>query len=173
MDKKTDLPIADLCSQLEKQKLPRWGELPDLELYMDQVCSLVGRYLGSYLGFDEKGLTSSMVNNYVKSGALPAPRHKRYGREHIARLLVICLLKASLPIASIRALMESAIDQAGLECFYNSFCDMFDQVLASASVEHAGADAQEAAAVIFHAALRAQAEQGIALRLYSSLFDQK
>ena len=48
--------------------LPRWAELPDLELYMDQVLSLIERYLGSDPGFDRRGLTASMVNNYVKLG---------------------------------------------------------------------------------------------------------
>ena len=62
-----------LCERVASQRLPRWAELPDLELYMDQVLSLVERYLGSYPGFDGKGLTASMVNNYVKLGVMPAP----------------------------------------------------------------------------------------------------
>ena len=164
--------VSDLCSQLESQQLPRWEVLPDLELYMDQVRSLVSRYLGSYLGFDEKGLTPSMVNNYVKLGVLPAPRHKRYSREHIARLLVICLLKASLPIASIQVLMENAVGQMGMERFYDSFCEMFERVTASAASEHVDADSQNDGEAIIRAALRAQAEQGIAMRLYSSLYPE-
>ena len=58
--------LEENCSLLAGHTLPRWAELPDLPLYMDQVLGLMERYLGAYPGFDGKGLTASMVNNYVK-----------------------------------------------------------------------------------------------------------
>ncbi|MBO5555678.1 MAG: DUF1836 domain-containing protein, partial [Oscillospiraceae bacterium] len=115
--------LTEVCEQLRQHRLPRWQELPELELYMDQVLSLVGRYLGGYPGFDEKGLTASMVNNYVKQGALPPPRKKRYSRTHLARLLMICVLKASLPIAAIKELLP---EETRTEEFYDRFCDLFE-----------------------------------------------
>jgi len=101
--------LLALCGRVAAQRLPRWAELPDLELYMDQVLSLIERYLGSYPGFDGRGLTASMVNNYVKLGVMPPPVRKKYTRVHLAYLIVICVLKASLPIDSIRNIVAASV----------------------------------------------------------------
>ena len=85
-------------------RLPRYEEMPDILLYMDQVLSLMERYL-SGLHVDPKTLTASMVNNYVKMGAVPSPEKKKYGREHLCHLMMICLLKSVMPIPSITALI--------------------------------------------------------------------
>ena len=77
----------------ERQKyecrLPRWDELPDIELYMDQVITLMGKYFGWLSPQDESVLTSSMINNYVKIGIIPAPIKKKYSRTHLFRLIII------------------------------------------------------------------------------------
>ena len=69
------LTLTEICAMLGEHTLPSWQELPELELYMDQVLSLVERYLRGDPGFDERGLTASMINNYVKQGALPPPQN--------------------------------------------------------------------------------------------------
>lgn len=65
------------AEDLKELRLPRWEELPELELYMDQVITLVDRYL-SPLMEDEKHqlLSSAMVNNYVKHKLVPPPVKK-------------------------------------------------------------------------------------------------
>ena len=40
---------------LSPLRLPRWNELPDLEIYMDQVLSLLSRYLRDLPGLDARG----------------------------------------------------------------------------------------------------------------------
>ncbi len=161
--------LSEICGQLSGHRLPRWEELPDLELYMDQVLSLIGRFLGPYPGFDEKGLTAAMVNNYVKMGALPPPRRKRYTREHLAKLLVICILKSSLPISAIQRLWEDALTRGTEREFYDGFCEMFGQTNAAAAQIHQRAEGPTGTAVC-QAALLAQAEQALALRLFAALF---
>ena len=47
---------------------PKWAELPELELYLDQVLLYVNQVCGSAASSRDKGLTPSMVNNYVKHG---------------------------------------------------------------------------------------------------------
>ena len=37
--------LQDWGQQLENVHLPRWHELPDIELYMDQVITLIEKYL--------------------------------------------------------------------------------------------------------------------------------
>ena len=69
---------------LQRYHLPRWEELPDIELYMDQVITLIERYLAPLLEeADEENnkiITSAMINNYVKLGIMPKPIKKRYER---------------------------------------------------------------------------------------------
>ena len=163
MDEKNAASPA-LSEQLSGPRLPAWEELPDLELYMDQVLSLAERWLGA----EGKGLTASMVNNYVKLGVVPAPVKKRYSRAHLATLLMVCLLKPVLPIASVQALLAAALAEAPLETVYARF---------RAEHEQAGARALEAARAlqgpgadgVLRAALQAGAEQAMALRLLAGL----
>ena len=167
MAKQADHPsltLTEICVKLGEHRLPSWQELPELELYMDQVLSLVERYLRGYPGFDERGLTASMVNNYVKQGALPPPQKKRYSREHLAKLLVICLLKTSLPISAIHQLMG----EEDIEHFYFSFCELFSDVNREITEAYRGSADEAATVVQCKAALRAQAEQALASHLSSA-----
>ena len=147
--------------------LPRWRELPDLELYMDQVLALTERYLGACPGLDSRGLTAAMVNNYVKLGVLPAPLRKRYSRAQLARLLVICVLKPVLPIASIKRLIENGLRDSSEEAFYDGFCACYEETRAETERENAGAE--ETRTAVLRAALCAQAEQSRAQRLLDRL----
>ena len=86
--------------------LPRWQELPELELYMDQVIVfLEGRLSGLFL---EKRhlITPAMVNNYVKLELMPKPNKKKYNQRHLAYLVVITLLKELFPIAQIQTAIQ-------------------------------------------------------------------
>ncbi|MDO4973961.1 MAG: DUF1836 domain-containing protein [Eubacteriales bacterium] len=157
------LTLTEICAMLGEHTLPSWQELPELELYMDQVLSLVERYLRGYPGFDERGLTASMVNNYVKQGALPPPQKKRYSREHLAKLLVICLLKTSLPILTIHQLMAGE----DIKRFYLNFCELFSDVNREIAEAYRDSAGEAATVVQCKAALRAQAEQALASHLCS------
>ena len=158
---------AETGEQLRGFRLPGWDEIPELDYYMDQVLSLVERYLGEYPGFERKGLTASMVNNYVKQGVLHPPIKKRYGRAHLARLLMICILKTSLPILSVKRLL--AVEQENEKEFYCRFIQLFDETNTDTADALEQSDPVSAAAVVCRTALRAQAEQAIAVRLCAEL----
>ena len=69
---------------LEHFKLPRWNDLPSIDLYLDQVLSLLDEYLGEYLELDgKKVMTKTMINNYAKNDLLPPPVKKKYSKEHM------------------------------------------------------------------------------------------
>ena len=85
--------FARSIETLENFRLPRYGDLPELELYMDQVISTVEKYLSALKVGDKSILTPSMVNNYVKNGVIPPPEKKRYTRDHLAQIIIICTLK--------------------------------------------------------------------------------
>ncbi|MBO4422063.1 MAG: DUF1836 domain-containing protein, partial [Clostridia bacterium] len=92
--------------KLQSFRCPGWDSLPEIELYMDQVLTLTSKYFGIFSDNPDGIITSSMINNYVKASVMPAPHKKRYGREHIAYIFMICVLKRVLSINQTGALIE-------------------------------------------------------------------
>jgi len=130
--------------------LPRFAELPRVELYMDQVLLILDEALPPAAQANSKAerpLTASMINNYVKQGLIGPPQKKRYTREQVAALLLISLLKNLLPIADIRLLLQAAAAQS-LPEFYDSFCGRLTALLAEPHAADAasGNDLAQAAA---------------------------
>lgn len=130
--------LLDWSNQMAQHHLPRWEDLPDIDLYMDQVISLLDKYLIPLSsGQTDHFVTASMINNYVKLHILPPPVKKRYNRGHLAQLVVITLLKQVLSITEIKQLLDLHLAQQELSLAYDSFC---------AAQEHAYAQmAQQAA----------------------------
>ena len=83
-----------------------WDRLPELELYMDQVITFLNKQLELFTMDGERLLTPSMINNYVKDGVLPRPVQKKYGREHLAMLTIIYMLKPVLSLPEIDATLQ-------------------------------------------------------------------
>ena len=109
--------------QLTTYSLPKWDMLPDIDLYMDQVISIIEKYLKIYIKVtgSEKIITSSMINNYVKLSIIPSPNKKKYSRIHLAYLLVICTLKQTLNMATIQKIMPVNLTEQEVMNTYNSF----------------------------------------------------
>ncbi len=106
-----------------KIHIPRWNELPEIDLYLDQVVSYLEKYLEQYnVTKEDKIITKTMINNYVKLGIMPAPEKKKYSREHIAYLMVICVLKQVYSINDIGKLISLTIQYFELSKAYNRFC---------------------------------------------------
>ena len=74
--------------------IPRWKELPNIDLYMDQVLNYIETSLKDYIKSDEKFITKTMINNYVKQGIIDPPVNKKYNRLHIAELFDYCNILA-------------------------------------------------------------------------------
>lgn len=112
-----------------KHKLPYWDELPEIDLYMDQVVALMEKYMSFHKNDENaKIITNSMINNYVKLGIMPAPVRKKYSKEHIAYLIIICCLKQALPISDIKDLIEIRVKRTSIEETLNFFSDLYDSV---------------------------------------------
>lgn len=136
MEDKSNQPIIDIeeaFNTLKEVKFPTWDTLPELELYMDQVVSLMERYLSVVNiqpeGLDEtdKIITPSMVNNYVKKGYMPAPIKKKYGKEHLAYLFIICTMKQSLPIPVIHTFIESMLTVTTIDELMDMFVESYKE----------------------------------------------
>lgn len=111
--------------------LPRWEELPNIALYMDQVVSLIEETLNNLIPLkddkNDKFITKTMINNYVKHGILTPPINKKYNKTHLARLIVICILKQVYSINDINSLIKLALETSGIEVSYNKFCILVEK----------------------------------------------
>lgn len=109
---------------------PRWDELPDMELYMDQVVTLLNDYLRPFY-VKEKIVTSTMINNYVKHGIVSPPIKKKYTKNHLSYLLVVCILKLVFSMDEITRLIRVQTNKYPVEQAYNYFCAELEVCLKS------------------------------------------
>lgn len=115
--------FAEIEQVLTNYSLPSWDALPDIELYMDQVVSVVTKYLdvkSSTIGLT-RPVTSSMINNYVKLGIIPAPKKKKYSKIHLAYLLIVCTLKQTLDMSTIQQIIPVDLNEEEVKKTYDSF----------------------------------------------------
>lgn len=129
--------IPALEKLISEHKLPAWNELSDIGLYMDQVILLMNEYLSIYIFNDSetKVITPSIINNYVKMGVIPPPEKKKYSRVHLAYLIMVCSLKQSLSIATIKKIIPSDLSTEAMEKIYTSFLENEYAVFKSLSDE--------------------------------------
>ena len=110
--------------------LPRWDELPEIELYMDQVVYTLEKKLEIFAEDEsQKIITSTMINNYVKQKVVKPPEKKRYGRLQLSYLFVVCLLKRIMNISDICTSIEMMLKKYTVQQIYDMFCDEFESAL--------------------------------------------
>lgn len=102
---------------------PKWKDIPNIDLYLDQVLLYVNQVCAPISPDKDKGLTASMVNNYVKHGYLTKPDKKKYQRKQIARLIAITTLKSVFSIQEIAQTLNTLQTQASSDQLYDAFVD--------------------------------------------------
>lgn len=133
MDDTLQLQLESWAGTIVSFHIPRWNELPELDLYMDQVIVFSERILFNFPGDSlSKLISPSIINNYVKLDIIPQPVKKKYSRTHIAYLLMICILKQVLPISAITDLISYQLKTSSIEEVYNHFCTVQEQATRSA-----------------------------------------
>ena len=108
---------------LNDYRLPAWGEIPDIGLYMDQVVTLLSGYL-DYMPpelKEEQVITPAAINNYVRKKIMPEPVKKKYYRVHIAYLIMVCTLKQSLSIPTLKTMIPMGLSEEELRRVYSAF----------------------------------------------------
>lgn len=113
-------------TSIQDFRLPRYHEIPDVGLYLEQATKYICGYL-SPLG--EFSLTSSMISNYVKKGLIANPVKKQYSREQIAYLFFIAVAKSVLSLDALSAFLQLQQRTYPLQKAYNYFCEEFENVL--------------------------------------------
>ena len=121
----------ELEKELKEQRPARWEQIPDIDLYKDQLIEYLKRqHIGFVLGMEEP-LTSAMINNYVKAGVLPRAKGKRYDRDHIAYLTAVSLLKQVLSVQETGKILEMSMEGRSVQEFYEQYTDELDKALSS------------------------------------------
>ncbi len=116
-----------------KYHCPRWNELPSIELYIEQVISILENNLSIFnKDSDSPLITSSMINNYVKQHILKPPVKKKYNRSHLSYLFVICIFKRLMCLSQIRSSITMTRRLFSVEEGYNMFCEQFEKALKNA-----------------------------------------
>ncbi len=115
-----------MAEKIRDFRLPRYNELPNMGLYLEQVTKYINGTLAP-LGCME--ITSSMISNYVKQGIVSAPVKKQYYKEQIAYLFVIGITKNVLSMENIRRLFNIQKVMYNNDTAYNYFCDEFENMI--------------------------------------------
>lgn len=105
-------------------------DIPQLDLYMDQVIQLFENTLSnSKRNKEDKLLTKTMINNYTKDKLLMPVKNKKYSRNHVILMILIYNLKQSLSISDIKVLFNNIVSnlqqeekaQIDLASLYSNF----------------------------------------------------
>ena len=141
MNKDNQEFVNSLLQRLAKLNYINPGDVPNIDLYMDQVKTFMDEHLSDVKRYeDDKILTKTMINNYTKNDLLPPPVKKKYSKEHIYVLTFIYYLKNILSISDIQKLLNPLTDKffnkeelPDLEYIYSEIYNMEKAQIASLS----------------------------------------
>lgn len=99
--------IKEIMGNMMKIDYVKPRDIPNIDLYMDQVTTFMDQHLESSKRYeDDKLLTKTMINNYTKNNLLPSPDKKKYSKDHMYLLIFIYYMKTILSIRDIQRILE-------------------------------------------------------------------
>lgn len=108
--------VERYAAQIRSSSVIEIEDIPNIDLYMDQVTTFMDKGLAQYKRNEEdKILTKTMINNYTKAKIFPPPVKKKYSRSHLMLLIMIYHLKSILSIKDIGILFQSALQEPDRE----------------------------------------------------------
>lgn len=132
--------LKQLVEELSLTQDIKITDIPDIDLYMEQLTSFMESSLSNQKRDDQdKILTKTMINNYTKAGLVMSPVKKKYNKRHIILLILVYYLKNILSINDIKSLFEPVLnnietpedDLISLEDIYSTFLEVKNIELAS------------------------------------------
>ena len=117
---------AELSQSLKDFRLPRYQEIPNVGLYLEQTSKYIAECLAP---LQEAAITSSMISNYVKKGLISNPVKKLYYRDQIAHLMFIMLAKSVVSLDDLNLFIRLQERTYPTERAYNYLCDEFENML--------------------------------------------
>lgn len=159
------------AGELADFSLPSYDALPEIDLYMDQLTGYLNKLLCRICrSEDGSPLTPNRINNYVKDGRIERPVQKKYDRDRIAMLYMLCCTKQNLQLPEASALL-AMLGESGTEPLYESFRQMQEKIVQQCAGELAATEANEAALreKALELVLRSTAERFIAEAIIDTL----
>lgn len=112
MDTNTKAFLSELLEELKKIDYVRPEDIPNIDLYMDQITTFMDSQLETSKRHEsDKILTKTMINNYAKNDLLPPPEKKKYTKEHVLTLIFIYYFKSILSISDIQSILNPITDK--------------------------------------------------------------
>lgn len=103
--------VKKTVEELTRNGQIRLLDMPDLDLYMDQVTTFMDEKLSTYKRNEkDKILTKTMINNYTKSNIIPKPVNKKYSKDHLIFLIMIYHMKGIISQRDMALLMKPLIE---------------------------------------------------------------
>ena len=115
-----------LSAEMGDFRLPRYHEIPDVGLYLEQVTKYISEVLAP---LTDAAVTASMISNYVKRGLISNPVKKQYSREQIAYLIYIAVVKNVLSMDEIRITVGVQQRSYAPQIAYDYFCAELENML--------------------------------------------
>lgn len=108
MDMNVEQLLKKVFDSFEEFDYIRTGDIPTIDLYMDQVTTFMDSKLknSTRKPDEDKILTKTMINNYAKSDLLPPPVRKKYTKEHLLVMTFIYYFKSVLSIGDIEVILN-------------------------------------------------------------------
>ncbi len=104
--------IERIIGRLKSIDYIKPSDIPNIDLYMDQVTTFMDEHLMSLKRHEEdKMLTKTMINNYTKNNLLPSPNKKKYSKDHMLLLIFIYYFKNILPISDIQEIIHPLVER--------------------------------------------------------------
>lgn len=99
--------IVKIIDDIKRIQYVRPEDIPNIDLYMDQVTTFMDKHLESFKRYEEdKLLTKTMINNYTKNNLLPSPDKKKYTKDHMFFLIFIYYMKSVMSITDIQSMLK-------------------------------------------------------------------
>lgn len=123
--------LNSMLASLSRVDFVKSADIPNIDLYMDQVTSFMEKQLKSTKRYeDDKILTKTMINNYAKNDLLPAPNKKKYSKEHLLLLIFIYYFKNILSMKDIEMLLHPITDKYFQSDSEINIAHVYDEVCA-------------------------------------------
>ena len=130
--------LNELLAHLDSLDHIHVDEIPQIDLYMDQVTTFMEKHLGELKRYPEdKVLTKTMINNYAKNNLLPSPVKKKYTQEHILLLVFIYYFKNLLSFTDIETVLSYVTEHHFDTNDESSLAEIYTKVF---SMEHGQMD---------------------------------
>lgn len=139
--------LSSILESLSKVDYIRSGDIPNIDLYMDQVTTFMNKELASTKRLEEdKILTKTMINNYTKNNLLPPPVKKKYSRDHVLMLIFIYYFKNILSIRDIETILSPLSEKYFSDKNEISLTSVYEEVcrLEKSRIEAVGESVKEA-----------------------------